>query len=117
CIYCQEDHPAASYTKAEHVLPQSFGTFRGNLTLRGVVCDLCNQYFGERLELYLARDTFEGQMRFKHGVKRAEEFKSVGQGGRVIVRSTEGQFAGCYMLRYYSAEKKDIAVRPVPQVG
>jgi hypothetical protein len=30
---------------------------------------------------------------------------------------TEGTFAGCYMLRYYNAEKNDISVQPLPQVG
>jgi hypothetical protein len=98
-------------------LPQSFGKFRDNFTLRGVVCDPCNQHLGDCLELYLGRDTFEGQLRFRYGFKSAKEFKSVGQGSRLIVRCTEGQFAGCYMLRYFSQEKNDISVRPLPQVG
>jgi hypothetical protein len=117
CIYCQEGHPAERYTKAEHVMPQSFGRFRDNFTLRGVVCDACNQHFGNSLELYLGRDTMEGQMRFRHGLKSAEEFKSVGDESRLIVQSTEGKFSGCYMQRYYSHEKHDITVRPLPQVG
>jgi len=117
CIYCHEERPAASFTKAEHVLPQAFGAFRQNLTLHGVVCDDCNQYFGDHLELALGRDTFEGQLRFKHGVKSLEEFKPMGRGSRVLLKSTEGRFAGCYMRREYSADKGDIIVKPLPQVG
>jgi hypothetical protein len=117
CIYCQQDRSQDFYTKSEHVLSQSFGKFRDNLTLRNVVCDLCNQYFGDNLELFLGRDTFEGQMRFRHGVKNMEEFRSISRDSRLVVRCTEGQFAGSYMLRYYSKEKNDIAVRPLPQVG
>ncbi len=117
CIYCQEQRSKEFYTKAEHVLPQSFGVFRQNFTLHNVVCDLCNQYFGNNLEIYLGRDTFEGQLRFQHGVKSVGEFKSVGRESRIAVKSTEGEFAGCYMHRYYSEEKGNIAVRPLPQVG
>lgn len=117
CIYCQEVRPQESYRKSEHVLSQSFGKFENNLTLREVVCDLCNQYFGDYLELLLGRDTFEGQLRFRHGVKEVDEFKAMGRDSRLVVRCAEGQFAGCLMLRYYSKEKDQIAVRPLPQVG
>jgi hypothetical protein len=117
CIYCQEERPATAFTKAEHVLSQAFGTYQQNFTLHGVVCDDCNQYFGNHLELALGRDTFEGQLRFTHGVKTLEQFKSMGRGSRVVLKSTEGRFAGCYMRREYSAEKGDIIVKPLPQVG
>lgn len=117
CIYCQEERSKDMYSKAEHVLPQSFGKFRRNLTLRQVVCDQCNQYFGDHLETYLGRDTFEGQLRFNHGLKNAEEFKSIGPQSRITLRSTEGPFAGCYLFRDYSKQKGEIVVRPLPQVG
>lgn len=117
CIYCQLDQPPECYTKAEHVVPQSFGKFRDNFTLRGEVCDDCNQYFGDTLELYLARDTLEGQSRFRHGVKRVDEFKPLIRDSRLIVRCAEGPLSGCYMLRYFSPEKNDITVKPMPQAG
>ncbi len=50
-------------------------------------------------------------------MKGAEEFKGVGRDTRIVVRSMEGMFSGCYMLRYYNAQKNDISVRPLPQVG
>jgi hypothetical protein len=117
CIYCQNQAPPDAFTKAEHVLPQSFGRFQNNMTLHGVVCDKCNQYFGENLEIFLGRDTFEGQLRFRHGVKDVNEFKTMGRRSRIVVRSTEGEFSGCYLERYFSEEKADIAVKPLPQVG
>jgi hypothetical protein len=51
CIYCKVEKDAKYFTKVEHVIPQSFGHFENNLTLRNVVCDDCNQYFGDNLEL------------------------------------------------------------------
>jgi hypothetical protein len=117
CIYCQAKRSKESFKRTEHVLPQSFGMFRHNLTLHGVVCDLCNQYFGDNLELPLARDTFEGQLRFKHGVKNPEQFKSAGRKSRIVVRSIEGDFAGCYMCQEYVEEMRVIAWILIPQVG
>lgn len=38
CIYCLEDKEAPFFQKAEHVLPQSFGKFEQNFTLRDMVC-------------------------------------------------------------------------------
>lgn len=98
-------------------MPQSFGRFDDNFTLHGVVCDDCNQYFGDHLELYLGRDTLEGQTRFRHGVKTLEDFKPMGRSGRIVVRCAEGPLKGCYMQRYYSAEKENMSVKPMPQVG
>jgi len=51
CVYCVEDKPLSSFTKVEHVMPQSFGLFTNNLTLVNTVCDDCNQYFGDNLEI------------------------------------------------------------------
>src|SRR4051812_21528773 len=117
CIYCQVERSNEFYSKAEHVLPQSFGKFRQNLTLHEVVCDFCNQHLGDHLETYLGRDTFEGQLRFRHGLKKAQDFKPVVQNSRIVLKCTEGEFAGCYMYREYSNEKHDIVVKPLPQVG
>lgn len=117
CIYCLEDKPKDRFRKTEHVLPQSFGTFESNLTLRGVVCDECNQYFGDHLELALARDTFEGHSRFIYGVKDPEEFRPFGRRSRIIIRIKEGPFKGAYAYREYSAEAAQVVLQPLPQVG
>jgi hypothetical protein len=81
------------------------------------VCDVCNQYFGDTLELALARDSFEGQSRFTHGVRDPEEYKPFGRNSRIVFRIAEGDFAGAYAYREYSPEAADILLRPLPQVG
>ena len=117
CIYCQEEKPHKAFRRAEHVLPQSFGMFRNNLTLRDIVCDACNQYFGDNLELVLARDSFEGNSRFQHGVRNPEEFRPFGDSSRIVLRVVEGELAGAYAYREYSQQAGNIVLRPLPQVG
>ncbi len=116
CIYCQEAKPAEAFQRTEHVLPQSFGTFRNNLTLT-IVCDSCNQHFGDNVELALARDTYEGHSRFEYGVRNPEEFRPFGRNSRIILRIGEGEFAGAYAYREYCQEADDVVLRPLPQVG
>ena len=117
CVYCLDEKDNEYFRKAEHVLPQSFGTFENNFTLRGTVCDECNQYFGNHLELALARDTFEGHSRFTYGVKDPEEFHPFGHSSRIIIKILEGPFEGAYAYREYSPEAADVILRPLPQVG
>ena len=54
CIYCRQTKDESAYSKVEHVLPQSFGRFRNNLTLARMVSDECNQFFGNHLEIHRA---------------------------------------------------------------
>jgi hypothetical protein len=117
CIYCPEDKEAPFFQKAEHVLPQSFGKFEQNFTLRDMVCDDCNQYFGDNLENVLARDTFEGISRVYLGVKDPEEFKTFGKNSRLIIKIDEGESRGAYAFREYSPEQGKVMLKPVPQIG
>ena len=117
CIYCLEDRPDNYFTKTEHVLSQSFGKFNNNLTLNKLVCDVCNQYFGDNLEISLGRDTFEGMARFEHNVKKANEFKSLGKKSRLKIKVNEGPLKGAYAYREYSEQEGTIITNPLPQVG
>ena len=117
CIYCREKKPASAYTKTEHVLPQSFGKFSNNFTLIRLVCDACNQFLGDNVELILARDTLEGQSRVDFGVKKAEDFKSPGRRSRIRIKVAEGEFKGAYAFRDYSETDGSVTLQPVPQVG
>jgi len=116
CIYCLEEKTEDHFSRAEHVMPQSFGKFEKNFTLRGVVCDECNHHFGNALELALGRDTFEGHARFRHGVKKPEDFKPF-RNRRVTFKITEGPFTGCHAYTEYVEEAGGIQVFPMPQVG
>lgn len=55
CIYCGSTRPP---TKREHVMSRVLGTFEQNWTL-DCVCDECNKYFADNLELPLGRDSRE----------------------------------------------------------
>lgn len=117
CIYCLNDEKHVSFKKTEHVLPQSFGLFKDNFTLNGVVCDSCNKYFGDNLELDLARGTLEGGFRFEHKIKDPKEFKSLGKRDPIIIKIDEGPFKGSYAYKIYSEEDEAVVITPAPQVG
>ncbi len=117
CIYCLIDKPKDSFSKVEHVIPQSFGLFKKNFTLIDMVCDECNQYFGDNLEIALARDTFEGASRFDFNVKEPKGFKSLGKQSRMIIRVVEGECKGSYAYREYSREQNKVVLMPMPQIG
>ncbi len=97
-------------------MSQSFGKFEDNLTLHGVVCDDCNQYFGDTLELILGRDTNEGLARVQHGVKRPKEFKALSR-GRVTLKIAEGPFKGSHAYLAYSEKAGKVQIFMFPQVG
>jgi len=117
CIYCLEDKPDSCFEKTEHVLSQSFGKFKNNLTLNKIVCDACNEYFGNNLEISLGRDTFEGMTRFDYNVKKPKEFKSLGKKSRLNIKVNEGPFKGAYAYREYSEQEGRIIIKPIPQAG
>lgn len=117
CVYCMQNKPLSSYSKREHVLPQSFGLFSNNFTLDKEVCDDCNKYFGDNLEIDLARDTVEGLSRFDYGVKKKSEFKSLGHRSRLVIKVAEGQFKGALTYLEYSQETDQLMIRPLKQIG
>lgn len=117
CMYCLEEKNGDAFNKAEHVIPQSFGVFLNNLTLHDMVCDDCNQHFGETLELDLARDTFEGAARYDFGVKDPREHKTVGTRSRMSRTVQEGPFKGAYGYPIYEKEANKVVLAPLPQVG
>ena len=65
CIYCASVEPR---TKREHVMSQALGSFEQNWVLT-CVCDNCNQYFADNLELVLGRDSLEGMRRIELGLR------------------------------------------------
>jgi len=105
------------FRKTEHVIPQSFGMFENSPTLNNVVCDDCNQYFGNKLEIIFARDSIEGLLRYAYGFKKVDEYRSMGNRSKTIFRLAEGPYSGAYAYLEYSAEEKKIVAKPLPQVG
>jgi hypothetical protein len=54
-------------------MPVQLGAFRNSPTLRHVVCRACNQYFGDELERFLGRDSYEGLLRLQKGIVSASD--------------------------------------------
>jgi hypothetical protein len=91
CIYCRE---VGSFKKSEHVIPQALGTFDTRTwTLRDVVCDNCNKFFGDNLEVYFNRGSLEALDRFKFGLKPTDEAKDI-HASRVSVVSVSKESEG-----------------------
>jgi hypothetical protein len=114
CIYCLADKPQSDFTSREHIMPQSFGHFKNNLTLLKTVCNECNQYFGDNIELYLGRDTFEGIMRYGHGIKPE---KIPQKHRRLKFRIPEGKLKNLIVKPKPPEEKGELDIKPVLQVG
>ncbi len=76
CIYCLNEKPKTEFNR-EHVLPYSFGKFNNALTLHETVCKECNQYFGDNLDIVLARGSMQGAMRYFQDVRPLTNFDQV----------------------------------------
>jgi hypothetical protein len=102
CIYCLEEKPDDKFNR-EHVIPEGFGRFENNLVLT-CVCRGCNDFFSKELDLKLGRDAVEGIDRFRFGVKKPEEYKSLGKRSTSYHEVMEGPLKG---LRCYGTPNAD----------
>ncbi|OGS34169.1 MAG: hypothetical protein A2474_07065, partial [Elusimicrobia bacterium RIFOXYC2_FULL_34_12] len=118
CIYCLNEKDDKFFKSVEHVIPQAFGVFENNFTLKNMVCDCCNQNFGNTIDIVYARDSYEGIiLRFISGIKNQNEFKTFGKNSKIEIRLKEGPFKGAYAYLKYNEEESDILLDPIPQVG
>ena len=118
CIYCFQDKPQENFSGREHVLPQSFGKFNErNLTLRGKVCDDCNSFFANNLDNFLARDTYEGFLRFWHGVQDPKDYRHMGKRASLTASPLEGPFKNAHMHFEYDETVRGIRSVLLPQIG
>jgi hypothetical protein len=92
CLYCRETKDANVFNR-EHVLPEAFGKYEGNFVLKGVVCEACNTYFANHLDIKLARDSIEGLDRYREDRVRPWR-SSQGPGERRRVLSGRGGLVG-----------------------
>jgi len=114
CIYCLEDKSESSYQSTDHVIPQLFGRFQNNLTLHEIVCDECNEYFGNNIELYLGRDSLEGIARYNYGIRSDGEphYERVSmQAGDV------GNIKGVHVVLKDTSADEEAEVEMLSQVG
>lgn len=113
CVYCGSTAPPRG---REHVIPQAFGTFEQNLTLR-CVCDDCNSYFCRTLELHLARDSAEGFLRLRHGVKPPSAANDLRNRRIATTIQEPGPYKGAHAVIRPGVTNEDLEPVPVPQVG
>lgn len=116
CIYCQDEKLVSEYTNREHVIPQCFGKFRPNNPVLKTVCNDCNQYFGDHIEIHLGRDTYEGIERYRHGIKSGNFPHKY---PRLRFRISAGPLKGLLVKPKYSDVPNEIDINPEPmtQVG
>lgn len=72
CVYNQINDcckGTCSFRGEEHVLPRGFGEFKGYLSLRGIVCDDCNNKLSKYDEILLRAPSLETILRVNHGIK------------------------------------------------
>jgi HNH endonuclease len=113
CIYCGSTRPA---TKREHVMSRALGMFEQNWTL-DCVCDECNQYFADNLELPLGRDSREAVFRIDLGIRPPTAVaKMLNRRVKTSLRDP-GQFDGIRVLMSTSEDGTEVVPMPVPQVG
>lgn len=70
CIYCLNTKCDSEFN-IEHVIPRAFGDFPTTNTsprLVNCVCSQCNQYFGDGIDNFFSRHSFEGIRRLETGV-------------------------------------------------
>lgn len=113
CPYCGASGP---YQGREHVIPRAFGSFERNL-IAWDVCDTCNEYFGRTLDQVLARDTYEGYLRFHAGVKPTATFKPLRDRRRVRTFGRSGPWKGMELQPRFDEAMGEIVQEPVAQVG
>jgi hypothetical protein len=115
CIYCLEDKALTAFNGREHVIPQAFGLFEGNLVLK-CVCDDCNTIFGNSIDLKIARDSVEGIDRISAGLKPASEYKSLGAKSTTGFEFKEGPLAGGFGHYEANPDGDELRVVASPQV-
>lgn len=115
CIYCLQDKRPNRYEKREHVISQCLGCFSpDNLILYNCVCDDCNQYFGDKLELFLGRDSFESIARRRHGIEPKNPLRNR---RRVKSRIINGEWKGAIVEDAKADELGQIGINLPIQAG
>jgi hypothetical protein len=128
CIYCKRDNSATTFEGVEHVIPEAFGTFGSETPTLDCVCDECNRDFGMTIDIYLARETVEGVVRYRKGISSSEvrpqkhlkitldAGPETGQfaGMRVAIDGTRGELMRP-LAQFQNSQPKDRPVRDVLQ--
>ena len=113
CVYCKKTGEKSLFTR-EHVIPEAFGKFENNFTLLSEVCGECNQYFGDKLEIVLARGSYEAIARIEQELSPPESVENLIQDRIDISLSSSNEEKGL-VLAFVEREGR-LNVEPKPQV-
>lgn len=97
-------------------MSRALGTFEHNWTL-DCVCDECNQYFANHLELPLGRDSREAFVRIELGLKPPAAIATILNRRVKTSLRDPGPFDGIRVLMSTSEDGTEVVPVPVPQVG
>lgn len=114
CIYCRTVD--VRRFPRDHVVPLALGRFRKNLTLR-CVCQNCNAFFGNELELFLARDSIEAVFRIRYGLSVGDGSRRIGATRLTVRVISSGDWYGARVVLTRDASGKNATVEPLPQVA
>ena len=101
----------------EHVLPESFGRFRGALVLHELVCVGCNSYFGGTIDNALARDSVEGLERYRVGIKRPSEIAHFRASTITLRAHDAGEFSGAEVRLVSDAFDTELRAEILPSAA
>jgi HNH endonuclease len=116
CIYCLRFLADEQFNR-EHVMPEHLGLFRENFVLHRAVCSDCNKDLGDRLKLWLGRDSFEALKRWRFGQKPISEFKKF-RGRAVKLRLPPGTpWSGAILVLRGNDDTDELFVDLTPLIG
>ncbi len=97
-------------------MPRAFGKFEANLTIF-CVCEECNQWFGDKLEVSFSRNSGEALMRLLFGIKPSSEASDI-RGNRIdITAGAEAKFSGGKTYFTQHVDGTTLVASFEPQVG
>ena len=96
------------------MVPQAFGRFQNNLTI-DCVCNECNQFFGDNLELIFNRDSWDAINRYKYGLKSLDELQDIRYRNVSLTYSGPGERHGVRLV--FFNQNGEIVLDLVPQIG
>jgi len=112
-MYCLRVLPKAAFNR-EHVLLEALGRFQGDHVTIDCVCQECNQYFGDTVDLLFARGSLEALLRFELGLKPTEEITQLRR-DRLAFRYPTGSYRGMWLEPV--PHEGQILCQPLPQAG
>jgi|GEM_PF-2450410 len=114
CLYCETTKPLDHFNR-EHVLSECFGRYEGNFVLIHLVCEECNSYFANNLELRLGRGSYEGIERFRLGIAPKSKTRGATKNQRFVEARRDG---GPHDGAFYEWQLSNSGtVIPVQQIG